>query len=115
LQVVDNVDQRLRGMIATAKVFDQSRNAFDFTMPMATIMAIHSCVSEGAAASAVEGLAAALAAGNSTLDLSSHVEQLEKVCMPRSCKPCACLAAAAGGVLLCITSCLLLGTSMHLL
>jgi hypothetical protein len=81
-------------MIATAKVFDQSRNAFDFTMPMATIMAIHSCVAEGAAASAVEGMAAALASGNSTHDLSSHVEQLEQVCMSSSCKSCVCLAAA---------------------
>jgi hypothetical protein len=78
LQVIDNMDQRLRDMVATAKVFDQGKNELDFTMPVATIMAIHSHVAEGAAADAVEALATALAA-DTTLDISSSVEKLQKV------------------------------------
>jgi hypothetical protein len=106
LQVIDNVDQRLRGMIATAKVYDQKKNELDFTMPMATIMAIHSHVAEGAAASAAEGLATALAQGstlygpgNTPLELSEVLKLLKEVCMPNSCNSCACLAAAVEGVL----------------
>jgi hypothetical protein len=83
LQVVDNMDSRLRSMIATAKVYDQKQQDFNYTMPMATIMAIHGYVADGAAATAVGQLSSALAA-DPTMDISASVTQLSKVWISQS-------------------------------
>lgn len=86
LQVVDNLDSRLRSMIATAKMSDQGTEDFNFTMPMATIMAIHSFVADGAAATAVGQLASDLAA-DPAVDISERISKLKKVRAPLTLAP----------------------------
>jgi hypothetical protein len=77
-QVVNNVDTRLRGMIAAAKLYDEKNDDYNYTMPLTTIMAMHASVAEGAASTAVAGLASAVAA-NATLDPTDLLTQLAQV------------------------------------
>jgi hypothetical protein len=72
------VDTRLRGMIAAAKVYDENKEDYNYTMPLSTIMAMHGSVAEGAASTAVTELATALAT-NSTLDPTARLTQLTQV------------------------------------
>jgi hypothetical protein len=82
-QVVNNIDTRLRGMIAAAKMYDEKKDDYNYTMPLSTIMAMHSSVAGGAASTAVADLASALAA-NATLDPAARLTQLTQVlsCLP---------------------------------
>lgn len=84
VQVVDNVDTRLRGMIVAAKAYDTGKDDASYTMPLATIMAIHSSVAEGVASTAVSQLATDLAAGTS-LNLTARLTQLAEVSFPVFC------------------------------
>jgi hypothetical protein len=78
VQVVNNVDTRLRGMIAAAKLYDEMKDDYNYTMPLTTIMAMHGSVMQGAASTAVAERASAVAA-NATLDPTDLLTQLAQV------------------------------------
>jgi hypothetical protein len=78
VQVVNNVDTRLRGMIAAAKLYDEKKDDYNYTMPLTTIMAMHASVMQGAATTAVAELASAVAA-NATLDPTDLLTKLAQV------------------------------------
>jgi hypothetical protein len=98
-------------MIATAKVADKKQeDDLEFTMPLATIMAIHGFVATGAATTAVEQLANQLAA-DPEADISELVKQLKQVHV--CCCLCLCTLFTA---FLCIllAHCMLMNANLYL-
>lgn len=76
---MDNLDDRLRTLVASCKYYDQLPNPEDlnYTMSVATLMTIQNYVAEGAAADDLAALAAGLAANPSMTNLTTQLANIK--------------------------------------